>query len=120
MFYDIVRELRGAGATVLLSTHALAEVATHVDRVVVMKQGRKIADGTLAQLRQSIGVTVRIVLTLDEPAPAGALPAPWKQIGHARFARVCPELDTVNDIQNIRTEERTVGTTCVRRCRYLG
>src|SRR5690606_39953371 len=49
MFYDIVRELRNAGATVLISTHALAEIASQVDRVIIMKRGRKIADGTLAQ-----------------------------------------------------------------------
>ena len=55
MFYDIVHELRAAGATVLLSTHALSELAGHADRIIVMKAGRKIADGAMSALRQSTG-----------------------------------------------------------------
>ncbi|MBV7483249.1 ABC transporter ATP-binding protein [Bordetella sp. BOR01] len=101
MFYEIVRELRSTGTTVLLSTHALAEIANHVDRVIVMKHGHKIADGTLAQLRQSIGVPVRIVLTLAQPVPATALPAPWQHLGPARFERLCPETDKVGVIRDL-------------------
>ncbi|MBO9357448.1 ATP-binding cassette domain-containing protein [Bordetella petrii] len=114
MFYDIVRELRGAGATVLISTHALAEIASHVDRVIVMKRGRKIADGTLAQLRQSVGVPVRIDLTLAEPAPAAALPAPWQQIGPARFERLCTEADKVDTIRAIGTSGLAIADIDIR------
>lgn len=35
MFYEVVRELNGRGATVLLSTHALAELDGHADRIIV-------------------------------------------------------------------------------------
>ena len=48
-FYEILRDLRADGATVLLSSHALAELEGEVDRVVVMNQGRKMADGDLAR-----------------------------------------------------------------------
>ena len=67
LFYRIVAELRAAGATILLSTHALSELAGHADRVVVMKAGRKIADGTLSELRRRTGLPLRIRLTLAGP-----------------------------------------------------
>lgn len=101
MFYDIVHELRDAGATVLLSTHALAEIAHHVDRVVVMKRGNKVADGTLAQLRRDIGVPMRLRLTLAAPAPSTALPAPWHRIDETRFERTCHEAEKVDAIRAI-------------------
>ena len=53
--------------TILLSTHALSELAGHADRVVVMKAGRKIADGTLSELRRRTGLPLRIRLTLAGP-----------------------------------------------------
>ena len=100
-FYDIVRDLRSAGATVLLSTHALAEVAHHVDRVIVMKQGHKLADGTLAQLRSAIGVPMRLRLTLSAPAAPTALPGPWQAIDSTHFERTCQESDKVDAIRAI-------------------
>ncbi|HBJ70599.1 MAG TPA: ABC transporter ATP-binding protein, partial [Alcaligenes faecalis] len=36
LFYEIVQELRDAGATILLSTHALAEMERLADRIIVM------------------------------------------------------------------------------------
>ncbi len=50
-FYEIVEELAQEGVTVLLSSHALAELEARTDRIVVMNRGRKVADGTLADLR---------------------------------------------------------------------
>lgn len=101
MFYDIVRELRNAGSTVLISTHALAEIASQVDRVIIMKRGRKIADGTLAQLRQSIGIPLRIAVTLSQPAPAYALPHPWQQTAPARFECLCTEASKVDTLRGL-------------------
>jgi ABC-2 type transport system ATP-binding protein len=57
-----VRELRGllrglAGDfTVLLSSHALAEVEAVADRLVVIAGGRITGDGTLAELRAAAGL----------------------------------------------------------------
>src|SRR5690606_30351277 len=64
MFYEIVRELRNNGATVLLSTHALSELDGHTDRIVVMKNGSKIADGSMSQLRHNADLPIRIRLRL--------------------------------------------------------
>jgi Cu-processing system ATP-binding protein len=63
-FYDIIRDLRRDGAMVLLSSHALVELEEHVDRVVVMNQGRKVADGSIADLRRLADIRPRIRLRL--------------------------------------------------------
>ena len=100
MFYDIVHELRAAGATILLSTHALSELAGHADRIVVMKAGKKIADGAMSALRRSTGLPIRIRLTLadaDAPPPGGD----WRRIDAARFELTCPESGKVEAIRGI-------------------
>ena len=51
-FYEIVDELRGRGATALLSSHALTELEERAGRVIIMNRGVKVADGTLDELRR--------------------------------------------------------------------
>lgn len=70
-FYEIIRARRDAGTMVLLSSHALAELEGEVDRVVVMNAGRKMADGSLDDLRHMAGVRPRVRLRLPELVPAG-------------------------------------------------
>ncbi len=65
-FYEIVGELRREGAMVLLSSHALAELEGQVDRVVVMNEGRKVADGSIADLRRLAIIRPRIRLRLPQ------------------------------------------------------
>ncbi|HMO48748.1 MAG TPA: ABC transporter ATP-binding protein [Rubrivivax sp.] len=50
--YRMIDALRAGGATVLVCTHALAEVQDRVDRVAIMHRGRLLAAGTLAELRR--------------------------------------------------------------------
>lgn len=52
--FNTIDMLRGSGATVLVSTHALAEVENRVDRVAVMHRGRLLAAGSLEELRQGV------------------------------------------------------------------
>ena len=61
-FYEIVEELRGRGATVLLSSHALTELEERAGRVVIMNRGVKVADGTLDELRRIARLPTRIRL----------------------------------------------------------
>jgi Cu-processing system ATP-binding protein len=59
-FYDIVAALRADGATVLLSSHALTELEGRADRVVIVDHGRKIADGSIEDLRRIARLPTRI------------------------------------------------------------
>lgn len=50
-FRECVDELRAAGATVLLSSHILAEVEALCDRVSIIRNGRTVDVGSLVELR---------------------------------------------------------------------
>ena len=51
VFNDCVAERTAAGATVLLSSHILSEVERLADRVTIIREGRTVETGTLADLR---------------------------------------------------------------------
>lgn len=57
----LLREFAGAGRTVLISSHVLSEVQQLVDHVVIINQGRLVAQGSLAELveRSDPPVSVR-------------------------------------------------------------
>ncbi len=57
-FRRCVTEAREGGATVLLSSHILAEVEALCDRVSIIRSGRTVQSGTLAQLRHLTRTTV--------------------------------------------------------------
>jgi ABC-2 type transport system ATP-binding protein len=57
-FRQCVNEAMGRGATVLLSSHILAEVEALCDRVSIIRSGRTVQSGTLAQLRHLTRTTV--------------------------------------------------------------
>jgi len=76
--YRMIDTLRGSGATVLISTHALAEVEDRVDRAAIMHGGRLLAAGTLDELRRGVAADVRIHLSVQPCATdrlLGRLPA---------------------------------------------
>jgi len=49
---DILRKLRAEGRCVLMSTHIMQEVVALCDRVVIIAQGRVVAEGTAEELRE--------------------------------------------------------------------
>ena len=53
--WSAIRELVAGGTTVLLTTQYLDEADQLADEVVVMDAGRKIAEGTPAELKAQIG-----------------------------------------------------------------
>ncbi len=68
-FYDLVSEISANGATVLLSSHALTEMEARTDRILIMSQGRLVANDTLEHLRAAARLPIRLkVKAKDEPA----------------------------------------------------
>ncbi|MDP3892820.1 ABC transporter ATP-binding protein [Nocardioides sp.] len=57
-FQRCILEARDLGATVLLSSHILAEVEALCDRVSIIRAGVNVQSGTLSQLRQLTRTTV--------------------------------------------------------------
>ena len=50
--WNSVKELAGQGTTVLLTTQYLDEAEQLADRIAILHEGRIIANGTLAELKQ--------------------------------------------------------------------
>ena len=65
-FQQCVRERRTDGVTVLLSSHILGEVEALADRVSIIRRGRTVTTGSLADLRRHTRTSVHAV-TVDEP-----------------------------------------------------
>jgi Cu-processing system ATP-binding protein len=96
-FYALLRDLRDAGVGVLLSSHALAEMEGQVDRVVVMNAGRKVADGSLTDLRALAGIRPRVVVRLAR-APRAVVNGPdrwagWRAVREDVLDTECDEAD---------------------------
>ncbi|MFI8368620.1 ATP-binding cassette domain-containing protein [Streptomyces sp. NPDC085466] len=85
VFQECVREARDRGRTVLLSSHILSEVETLCDRVSIVRKGRTVESGSLAQLRHLTRTSVTAELAA---APAG--------------------LDRLAGVHDLRVEGRTV------------
>lgn len=66
----LLREFAAGGGTVLLSSHLLGEVQATVDRLVVIGNGRVVADDSLANLLAGTGTVVRAI---DNDSLAAAL-----------------------------------------------
>lgn len=61
-FYDNLSTLKQDGTTILLSSHALTELESRIDKVAIMNAGKLMASGTLAELRSEAQIPVRIRL----------------------------------------------------------
>jgi Cu-processing system ATP-binding protein len=73
-FYRILREVQAQGATIIITSHILAEIQERVDRLVILHSGRIAAEGTLAQLRSQVVLPSVIEVNLGQ--------------GHADWLRV--------------------------------
>jgi ABC-2 type transport system ATP-binding protein len=71
-FRDSVSAERRGGRTVLLSSHILAEAEALADRVTIIRAGRTVETGTLAELRHFTRTTVDA--ELDGPLAPDSLP----------------------------------------------
>lgn len=66
-FVETVREAQGSGATVLLSSHIMSEVAALCDTVTVLRRGRAAYSGSLEGVRARADVAVSAVGRTGEP-----------------------------------------------------
>lgn len=69
--WDLVRELRAGGTTIVLTTHQIAEAEALADHVVVVDDGRVIAAGTTPELVGAHDV-LRVVVRPERAVPDGA------------------------------------------------
>ncbi|GIH73193.1 ABC transporter ATP-binding protein [Sphaerimonospora thailandensis] len=58
VFQDVIGEAKAAGRTVLLSSHILAQVEKLADRVSIIRLGKIVQSGTLAEMRHLTRTTI--------------------------------------------------------------
>ena len=74
-FWTAIREDAAAGRTVVFATHYLDEADAYADRIVMVRRGEIVADGTAAQVRaMASGRTVRATLPGANAVTLGELP----------------------------------------------
>jgi ABC-2 type transport system ATP-binding protein len=98
VFQDVVREVKAEGRTVLLSSHILAEAEALCDRISIIREGRIVESGTLAELRHLtrtsvLAETVRPAEGLDVVAGIHALERLDETGRHVRFEVETDHLD---------------------------
>ncbi|HSA56496.1 MAG TPA: ATP-binding cassette domain-containing protein [Gemmatimonadaceae bacterium] len=73
LFLGIVRDLREAGTTIILSAHQMDLVERAADRVLLMNQGREVLSGSIDELHGRLDGRPRVRLALDGTASLEAL-----------------------------------------------
>jgi ABC-2 type transport system ATP-binding protein len=97
VFQQCILQLRHEGRTVLLSSHILAEVEALCDRVSIIRLGRTVESGTLAELRHLTRTAISVE-TADPITGVEALPGVHDvevNRTHARFDVDTEHLDAV-------------------------
>src|SRR5215467_3972655 len=74
-FWAAIRKDAEQGRTVLFATHYLEEADAYADRIVLLRRGEIVADGTAAQIKSmASGRTVRATLDGADEAALSAIP----------------------------------------------
>ncbi len=74
--WGFLRELRQQGKTIVLTTHYLEEAQALCDRVVILHQGRAVAEGRPQDLLAQWGARYRLEVEVDRMPPAEV----WQQV----------------------------------------
>lgn len=85
-FQDAIVQEKNRGRTVLLSSHIMSEVEALCDRVSIIRAGRTVESGTLADLRHLTRTSV-VSETTQPPAGLEALPGIHDLVVEGRRAR---------------------------------
>jgi ABC-2 type transport system ATP-binding protein len=109
-FRDCVTEERQHGRTVLLSSHILAEAEALSDRVTIIRDGRAVESGTLAEMRH----LTREIIDAELAAPASLAGLPGVHDLESDGLRVSCEVDhtALNDVLSRLTTAGVRSLTC--------
>jgi len=91
VFRECINEERDQGRTVLLSSHILAEVEAICDRVSIIRKGRTVETGTLAELRHLTRTSISAELA---GPPTGLADLPGVHDLNVEGTRVRCQVDT--------------------------
>lgn len=77
--WQLIRQFKSMGVTVLLTSHLLDEVERLCQRIGILRQGQLLAEGTLEELRSRI--PAQEIVTVETSDPEGAI-ARAQQLGY--------------------------------------
>lgn len=69
-FYTLIRQVKQRGACVFISSHVLSEVQIICDRVGIIRDGKLVAESTMADLAREAAQTFEIVFAAAAPVAA--------------------------------------------------
>ncbi len=103
-FLKIIRQLKGEGITIMLSSHLLHQVQAVCDRVGLFHRGRMVLEGTVEELaRRVLGTAYRI--RLEAEGPAEQLEAALRRLeGVAKVERSDANLYELEAGEDLRAE----------------
>lgn len=108
--WEVVRQLRANGTTVLLTTQYLEEADQLADRVLLVDHGRVVAEGSPDELKGRLGGAVCEVRVEDPRA---------RETAAARLREAFPELTEDDDVLRVAAGAGTL-TEVVRRLESAG
>ncbi|MFD0122482.1 ABC transporter ATP-binding protein [Streptomyces virginiae] len=97
VFRSCVTEARAAGRTILLSSHILSEVETLCDRVSIIRKGRTVETGTLAELRHLTRTSISAELA-GPPNGLAHLPGVYDVQVQGRTVRLQADTDKLDAV----------------------
>jgi len=74
--WQVIRDIRALGRTILLTTHYMDEAQNLADRIVVIASGRVVAEGTPESIGGRDTAATRIRFRLPDSVEASSLPVP--------------------------------------------
>jgi ABC-2 type transport system ATP-binding protein len=78
-FWSTMRAFVSRGKTVVFATHYLEEADAYADRIILMAQGKIVADGPATEIKATVGTrTIRATLHTADVAALSALPGVTK------------------------------------------
>ena len=89
-------ELNKKGATIIYTTHYMEEVEQICSRIAIMDHGRKIAEGTKEELKQTIKNTETIYIETDKPGES-----------------LIEMMKAIPNVDNVKYEDRKLVISCV-------
>jgi len=110
VFTQEVRALRDQGRTILLSSHILAEVEKLCDTVTIIRAGRDVETGTLAELRHLTRSTVTATTSADPAALTRAAGVHDLTVDDG-FLRFDVDNAHVNDVLRLLADKRVENLT---------
>jgi Cu-processing system ATP-binding protein len=118
-FYEIISARQATGTSVLISSHALTEIEARTDRIAIMKNGRLLVQGSLAQLRSEAALPVRILVkhhpTLrDKLLETLQTTVPYEALGRDQLQFACREEQKLPLLHQLTGQQEAVLDVIVR------